>query len=37
VEVKNKIKVLEKPCKTRVSEFSEKHDIIKKGGIIMWN
>jgi len=28
MEAKNKIEVLEKPCKTRVLEFPERHPII---------
>jgi len=32
VEVKNKIEVLQKPCKTRVSEFSERHPVIIERG-----
>jgi len=28
IEVKNKIEVLEKPCKTRVLEFSERQPVI---------
>jgi len=31
VEVKNKIEVLGKPCKTRDSEFSERHKFKFKG------
>jgi len=32
IEVKNKIEVLEKPCKTRVLEFSERQPVIIASG-----